>query len=610
MSLGSALQLSLSGLRASQAGLDVVAQNVANSGTVGYTRRTLISEQLVAGGRTVGVDIIGASRTLDTLVQRQLRLEQAGAAYASTRAAAHSALQRLFDKPGGVGSLPTLLSSFTSSLQALANDPSSRTTQAQVLATAGDLATSLNGLASQVLAMRQDAEDAIAASVSRADGLLQQIATLNGQITGNNSAALQDQRDALVDQLSALMDVKTSVGPTGAMSVSTSGGLALVDGTRATRLSFSAQNIGPQSAYDRDPAKRTVGTILATDASGQARDVIAGGYIRSGEIAAQIDLRDSVLPQAQAQLDELAAGLARALSDKAAPVTAASVGTQAGFDLDLAGLTAGNQVTVSVVDPGGARRTLTFAAATSAAGVARANEAGVIGLDISGGPASIASQIGAALGGSFTVSNPSGSTIRILGNGSTSTVQSAGAALTAAGIATGDPEIPLLIDGGSGAVFTGSFEGGTSQLSGFASRIRINGAVAADASVLTSYGAGIPAGDSTRALLMVDRLTATDRSFSGAAGINGSSSRWSGSVTGFASALVATQASDANSATNLQAGQQVVLNAIQGRFSEQAGVNIDTELAQLIQLQTAYGANARLMTAVREMFDTLFRIAG
>lgn len=612
MSLMSAMQISLSGLRATQAGLDVVAQNIANSGTVGYTRRTLATQDLVAGGRTVGVDVQGASRTLNTLVQRQLRLEQAGASYATTRADAHASLNQLFDKPGGVGALPTLLSTFTSRIQALANNPASGVTRSETLAAAGDLASSLNGLANQVLAMRQASEDAIGAAVTKADGLLQQIATMNGRIAGNNTAAMQDQRDALVDQLSTLMDVKATVGPTGAVSVSTSGGLALVEGTSATRLSFSPQNIGPESVYDSDPARRTVGTILATDPSGQTRDVLAGGYIRSGEIAAQVDLRDTVLPQAQAQLDELAAGLAQSLSDKPVPSTAVTSGAQAGFDLDLAGLAAGNRVSVSVTDPGGAKRTLIFAATTSADGTARADASGVIGLDITGGPASIASQIGTALnsaGANYDVQNPSGSTIRILSNGTTSKVDAARAATTVSGIATGDPEIALFVDGSSGGVYTGSFEG-RSQLAGFASRIAVNQAVKNSPSALGSYGPGIPEGDARRATQIFDRLTQADRSFSGATGINGSSSPWNGSVVGFAQALVATQASDANSATNLEAGQQIVLNSIQSRYSEQAGVNIDTELAQLIQLQTAYGANARLMTATREMFDALLRIGG
>lgn len=612
MSLTNAMQTSLSGLRAAQAGLDVVSQNIANSGTVGYTRRTLVTSDLVAGGRTIGVDVKGASRTLDTLLQRQLRLEQAGAAYASTRADGQSALNLLFDRPGGVGALPTLLSNFTSRIQSLANNPASEVSQGEFLASAGDLAQSLNTLSSQVQAMRQDAEDAIGTSVAKADALIQQIADLNGRIVGTNTAAMQDQRDALIDQLSTLMDVKATVGSSGTVSVSTNGGLSLVEGTRATRLSFEPQNIGPESAYSSDPAKRTVGTIMATDASGRQRDIMASGYIRSGEIAAQIDLRDSVLPQAQAQLDELAAGLAQALSDKPVPSTAVTAGAQTGFDLDLAGLAAGNRVTVSVTDPGGAKRTLIFAATNSAAGQARANEAGVIGLDISGGPAGIASQIQTALGApaNYQVTN-TGSTVRILNNGTTTSVRAAGAALTVSGIATGTPELPLFVDGGTpGGVFTGSFEGGTSQLAGFAGRITVNQAVKNAPSVLGSYGPAIPEGDSTRATLLYDRLARADRSFSGSTGIAGSSSPWNGSVVGFAQAVVTTQASEANSATNLEAGQQVVLNSIQSRFSEQAGVNIDTELTQLIQLQTAYGANARLMTAAREMFDTLFRIAG
>ncbi len=59
---------------------------------------------------------------------------------------------------------------------------------------------------------------------------------------------------------------------------------------------------------------------------------------------------------------------------------------------------------------------------------------------------------------------------------------------------------------------------------------------------------------------------------------------------------------------NLAAGQQVVVNALQERFAETSGVNIDAEMANLITLQTAYGANARVLTAAKEMIETLMRI--
>ncbi|WP_204301559.1 flagellar basal body rod C-terminal domain-containing protein, partial [Stenotrophomonas maltophilia] len=61
----------------------------------------------------------------------------------------------------------------------------------------------------------------------------------------------------------------------------------------------------------------------------------------------------------------------------------------------------------------------------------------------------------------------------------------------------------------------------------------------------------------------------------------------------------------ADTAKQLNDGQQVVLSQLQARFDASAGVNIDTEMSTLIQLQTAYGANARVMSAVKEMFDIL-----
>jgi flagellar hook-associated protein 1 FlgK len=51
-----------------------------------------------------------------------------------------------------------------------------------------------------------------------------------------------------------------------------------------------------------------------------------------------------------------------------------------------------------------------------------------------------------------------------------------------------------------------------------------------------------------------------------------------------------------------------VVNALKQRMAEISGVNVDQEMANLINLQTAYGANARVMSAVQEMLDTLMRM--
>ena len=71
----------------------------------------------------------------------------------------------------------------------------------------------------------------------------------------------------------------------------------------------------------------------------------------------------------------------------------------------------------------------------------------------------------------------------------------------------------------------------------------------------------------------------------------------------------ASQSQAANAATNLQQGQDTVLTALQQRFNDQSGVNIDTEMSNLITLQNAYSANARVMSTVQQMMSALLQVA-
>lgn len=50
-----------------------------------------------------------------------------------------------------------------------------------------------------------------------------------------------------------------------------------------------------------------------------------------------------------------------------------------------------------------------------------------------------------------------------------------------------------------------------------------------------------------------------------------------------------------------------MVSALQQRFNDQSGVNIDTEMSNLIALQNAYGANARVMSTVQQMMSTLLQ---
>jgi flagellar hook-associated protein 1 FlgK len=74
------------------------------------------------------------------------------------------------------------------------------------------------------------------------------------------------------------------------------------------------------------------------------------------------------------------------------------------------------------------------------------------------------------------------------------------------------------------------------------------------------------------------------------------------------SAVINQQSQAANAATNLQEGQDTVVSALQQSFNNQSGVSIDTELSNLIALQNAYGANARVMSTIQQMMTTLLQV--
>jgi flagellar hook-associated protein 1 FlgK len=618
MGLGAVLNSAASGLRVSQAAVEVVSNNVANADTVGYTRRQLVQVQQNAGDRTTGVRTAAVDRMLDVLVQRQLRQETSGAGYTGQMSNYQSALDRLFGPPGGASALDTIFNGFTQSLQALASDPSSSAARSQVLSAAGVLSSTLNGLSGDVQSLRAQAESAIATTVSRVNDLLKMVQGVNARIVAGGdspSPALLDERDKAIDELSRYMDIRVSDSQTTGVTITTTGGALLFNGSQAMTLSFDeAGGMGPDSAYSTDPAKRSVGTISLSSGSGTKIDLIANKAIRSGELAALVELRDVTLVQAQDQLDALASNMALALSDRQAPTTPVTSGAQTGFDIDLSTLPAsGGALTFSWRDTTtGQTRTAKIVRVEDASQLPLANDGGadqVIGMSFAGAPASLVGALNTALSPALAFSS-AGSALRVLDNGATSTMIAAGARITNTALTGQGAEVPLFVDAATNQVFTGSYDGGSS-IRGFAQRIGVNPAIAADSSRLVvsqTLPTTTPAGDATRPQLLLDRLTNATQPFSTATGLGGRGAPFTGSIAAFTQRIVEQRGAAAQSAEQLDTGQNVALSSVKARFDQDAAVNVDSEMAQLTQLQNAYAANARVFTAAREMLDLLMRM--
>ncbi|MGB7688422.1 MAG: flagellar hook-associated protein FlgK, partial [Pseudolabrys sp.] len=603
-----------------QANIAMVAANVANADTPGYTRKVV--NQIATGANTsIGVRVSDIQREIDLYVQRQLRIENAGASYAETRADMYSQLQNLYGQPGSNTSLESVYNNFTSALQALSTSPDDPGARSAVISSAQLLTQQLNQMSGNVQALRSNAELGIADAVNKANDAMSQIAALNQQIAASTpgdsaTATLMDQRDSYIDQLSKLMDINVVQGDRGQVGIFTNSGIQLV-GAQAGQLSFDAVGtITPASQWSANPSQRGVGTITLIPPDGAPVDLIQDHAIRSGTIAAYLQMRDQDLVQAQNQLDALAAGMASALSDKTTAGTPVSPSPQSGFDIAIGSLSAGNKITINYTDTlTNTPHTMTLvrvddpsALPLSNTATAAANDT-VFGIDFSGGMGSVITQINAALTGTgMTASNPGGTTLEILDDGAANTVDvnSVSATSTVTALAGGTAELPLFTDGSS--PYTGAITARGSESIGLAQRIAVNPAVAADPSSLVVFQPGTAAGDSTRPDFIYQQLTGASLTFSPNTGIGTTAAPFTGSLTTYLRQVISQQGEAATSANNLKQGQDVVLNALQQRFNDTSGVNIDQEMSNLLTLQNSYAANARVLSAVKDMFDALINM--
>jgi flagellar hook-associated protein 1 FlgK len=619
MSLNDALSIAMAGLRANQASMALVSSNVANAETPGYVKKTIDQVTTNTGSVGTGVNIVGVNRELDSYVQAQLRTETSGASYATLKSSFLQQMQSLYGNPDSTGTLETAFNGLTTAVQALSTSADSASARIGVVNAANALAQQLNSMTRGIQTLRGAAETGISDSVNTANGLMQQIATINNQLASNPNggtstdaptAALLDQRDQYVTQLSQLMDIRVTTNGANQVTVFTGSGVQLV-GNEAAKLSFNAQGtVTPNTTWDANPAISNLGSISVTYANGGSIDLTKS--IKSGKIAAYVELRDSSLVEAQNQLDQFAGSISSALSDTttAGTVVTTLPSTQT-VALNAADMKAGNVMHLTYLDGNNAEQQISFMRVDNSNALPLSNSATadpndqVFGIDFSGGVASVVNQLNAAMNGRVQFSGTSLAAITVQNNPGFSTITAASVTSTAAtnSLSAGSAALSLFTD--NGAAYSGAITGTGSQVTGLAGRLTVNAAVASDPSKLVLYGTGTAAGDTTRANFILQQLSSATFTYSPQSGVGGAP--FKGTLLSYMQQFTSAQGAAASAASQLADGQNVVLNTLQQKMTATSGVNIDDEMAHLLSLQNAYSANARVMSTVNDMYKTLMQ---
>ncbi|MEL6498463.1 MAG: flagellar hook-associated protein FlgK [Planctomycetota bacterium] len=297
MGLGSAFSIGRSALQASQLGVQVASNNLANAATPGYARQVLGLEAIPGSGASTstgrGVQFTGVRRQIDEALNARLNgaISDAAAAQESRRilGSIETALNELTDLD-----LSSELGAFFTSFSELSNGTQS---QAQTIEQGELLAGFFRRLRGDLADQRTQLDDRLGALVEQADALASEIAALNeeivrtegGGVTTNNP--LRDRRDELVRELSQLADISTVEQASGAIDVLV-GSSPIVLGARSQGIELR-----------EIPAGDTVDRRISVTATSQVLDVTAG------EIGGVLASRDGDLDGMIRTLDRLASSV-------------------------------------------------------------------------------------------------------------------------------------------------------------------------------------------------------------------------------------------------------------------------------------------------------------
>ncbi|MEO1009325.1 MAG: flagellar hook-associated protein FlgK [Planctomycetota bacterium] len=216
MGLTSAMRVGQSALAASQLGLEVTGNNMANVATPGYARRRLDLTPLEAADPSsrfqagLGVGIRDLTRTIDEAVLARLRGQYA------REAATNQSLTTLSQLESSIGELSDF--DLTSQLSSFFGTWSDRSTlvaaDGVVVQQAETLVSSIRRLRDDLVDQKVQGEALLEDLVPRVDDLLGQVASLNegvarAGVSGGDTASLRDQRDQVLDELAGLIDIDT-----------------------------------------------------------------------------------------------------------------------------------------------------------------------------------------------------------------------------------------------------------------------------------------------------------------------------------------------------------------------------------------------------------------
>ena len=302
---------SMTSLMAFKRAIDVHSQNVAGVNTQGYVRRTvslspgtlLESGSGAQGGRE---DTVVIRRQVDEFLIEQARVTGSNAERARIVAEKAGQLKGLLSADSA--SLQDSLVSLRDGFDGLASQPTSAYARDTLLSRLESTVSRMHDFDDRMRLYEQEIDSRIASEVETLNALTKQVADLNRKIasgTVENSSAnstLLDMRDRAVDRIAEQISIRVLPGINGALSISTTSGVSLVEGLDSATLA----TIPDPYQHDRLMVALATGSGVR-----EIPDQLGGGVL-----GGLVEARSTLIDPARNQLGRVAAGLVTLLNEQ------------------------------------------------------------------------------------------------------------------------------------------------------------------------------------------------------------------------------------------------------------------------------------------------------
>ena len=572
-SIYNSIQKASSGLSASQAGLNVTGQNISNVNTEGYSRqRVELKSEASTGSATgymgLGVSTGSAKRIYDDIIAKNLRQEMSQLEYYNNIETSLKSTEIYFNELELGGGLGQAFEDYFNAWSDLANTAPDDSAESQskkevVISTATVLTTQLNEASNGLSNEREDSNKRVAMYVDEINSMAQEISIINKDITaiesnGTVANELRDRRDLLLNEMAELVDITTYENENGAVSVYI-GNNALVDGVVLNKL-YLVEDETNNNFYN---------IYWGNNQNGPSIDIT--NNINSGKLKAELDLRDQYLKSYLDRLNTLSENLIFETN---------KLHSKGYGDSFFTNITSNNGVSTRDLD-----------LALDSAMSGKINEGQIV--------FSIFNANGEFIGNKAIYVNPTSDSLNDIVERINKDEK-----LPLKAAITGDNKLQIYTeDGYSFAIaddttnllaalqINAFFEGNNSQ------DIKVNNLIEQNTQYLASHSI-LTEGDNSVAR-DIARLKYTNIESLG-----------NSTFEGYYTTLSTKVASDLSKITSLKSTKEYSVNQLKLKLDEVAGVSLEEEFVNMIKFQKAYEANARMITTLDEMLDTIINNMG